>query len=278
MSPQKVRHFALTLPLGRRVWILAGAAALALLAMAAAPMVLQDQAFHGFAETRVYFGIPHFGDVVSNAAYLLVGVLGLQFLLGTDGRRRLPSARERAPYVLFFAGVALVAFGSAYYHWMPTDRTLVWDRLAMTVIFVSLFGAFVTDRIHPTYGSTVATPLAIALGLLSMAAWSATGDLRLYRYVELFSIAGVLLTCLLFEGRVTRFRYAALMGFWFLAATICEAFDRAIWQALGGTVSGHTIKHVLAAVATYVVLIMLRQVHAEQKPGSAPASGRQEGS
>lgn len=267
MSLQTVRCFALALPYGRRVWILAGAAALALLAMATAPMVLQDQVFHGFAETRVYLGIPHFGDVVSNAAYVLVGALGLRFLLGADGGRRLPTARERVPYVLFFAGVALVAFGSAYYHWMPTDRTLVWDRLAMTVIFASLFGAFVTDRIHPTFGATVATPLAIALGILSMALWSATGDLRLHRYVELFSIAGVLLTCLLFEGRVTRFRHAALMGFWFLAATICETFDRAIWEALGANASAHTIKHVLAAVATYTVLIMLRQGHTERKTG-----------
>ncbi|MBT3812899.1 MAG: hypothetical protein HOE45_04700 [Gammaproteobacteria bacterium] len=35
----------------------------------------------------------------------------------------------------------LVAAGSSYYHWNPNNQTLVWDRLPMTICFMSLFVA-----------------------------------------------------------------------------------------------------------------------------------------
>jgi hypothetical protein len=81
----------------------------------------QDPAYHGLADRRVILGIPNFGDVVSNVAFLLVGAAGLRLC----AKRRLPGAR--ASWTVFFLGVALVSVGSAYYHWAPDNRTLVWD-------------------------------------------------------------------------------------------------------------------------------------------------------
>ena len=38
--------------------------------------------------------------------------------------------------------------------------------------------------------------------------------------------------------------------------------DRAVFALTGGLVSGHTIKHVIAALAVYAVVLHLRQRHA----------------
>lgn len=40
--------------------------------------------------------------------------------------------------ILFYSTIA-IAVGSTYYHWNPNDSTLVWDRLPMTLAFVSIF-------------------------------------------------------------------------------------------------------------------------------------------
>ncbi len=66
----------------------------------------------------------------------------------------------------------------------------------------------------------------------------------------------VWMTCLLFAGRVTRFKYAAWMTFWFALATFCDLFDGAIHTAT--SLSGHSIKHILAAAACTTILAMLQ--------------------
>ena len=37
----------------------------------------QPLSYHDFADTRVFMGIPHAGDVLSNLAFVIVGVGGL---------------------------------------------------------------------------------------------------------------------------------------------------------------------------------------------------------
>ena len=45
-------------------------------------------------------------------------------------------------WVLFYAGIAAAAFGSAYYHLKPDDDRVIWDKLP--VRFYSLLGSQVT--------------------------------------------------------------------------------------------------------------------------------------
>jgi hypothetical protein len=55
------------------------------------------------------------------------------------------------PWYVLFAGITLVSFGSAYYHWSPNDTILFWDRLPMTIGFigllVALFGEYIAQRL-----------------------------------------------------------------------------------------------------------------------------------
>ena len=105
------------------------------------PPIPQDPGYHVFADTRSVAGIPNFLDVVSNAAFLCVGVFGFLFCLRNE-----PGA-ARPAWLVFFAGVALVSVGSAWYHWDPANATLVWDRLPMTVGFMGLFVALLAEYV-----------------------------------------------------------------------------------------------------------------------------------
>jgi hypothetical protein len=44
----------------------------------------------------------------------------------------------------------------------------------------------------------------------------------------------------------------------YIAAKLAETFDAQIYAALGGTISGHSLKHLLAATACYCMLTMIK--------------------
>ncbi len=254
------------LPVAARVWGVVGTVALIVALAILAPPEFQNEAYHDFAPTAL-FGVAKFGNVASNGAFLVVGLWGLWRL---RFRRLAPwpfaSPGEDWPYLTFFLGVVLIALGSATYHAGPTSASLLWDRLAMTVVFMGLLAAFIADRIHLGAGVAVILPLLLVLGALSMAAWHFTGDLRLYRVVQALPILLIWVICLLFPGRVTRVKYAAWMAFWFGLATFGDFFDKAIhgWIGFGG----HAIKHLLAAIACVTILAMLED--AARRTNAAP--------
>src|SRR5947208_12145118 len=115
----------------------------------------QDPTYHDFADRRTFFGIPNFFDVTSNLAFLLVGIAGLRTCLrnGFD--------RSRYAWIALFAGVTLVSVGSAYYHWDPSNQTLLWDRLPITIGFMGLFAALLGEYIGERLGMLLLVPALI---------------------------------------------------------------------------------------------------------------------
>jgi hypothetical protein len=225
--------------------------------------VAQDPAYHLFADTRTIWGVPNFANVVSNLPFALVGGVALCRLLGPSGRKifRLPA--DALPYLIFFVGVALVSLGSAYYHARPSNQSLVWDRLPMTIAFTALFAAFIADRIHRPIGLFVALPLLLAIGVSSVAYWHWTesagrGDLRFYALVQFYPLAAMPLICWLYPKRFyIDGKYVAWIVGWYALAKIFEFYDARLLSILGYAISGHTLKHLAAAVAPLVVLKML---------------------
>jgi hypothetical protein len=227
------------------------------------PPIPQDPAYHNFADQRAFLGLPHCLDVLSNAAFLIVGVWGLIFLMRETSQQPgevfLPTS-DRWAYFFFFVGVLLTTFGSAYYHLAPDNARLVYDRLPMAIGFMALLAAVISERVDAQLGTRLLAPL-IALGIASVLCWRWTelrgrDDLRLYGLVQFGSIATIILLAVFWTSRYTRgadiFTVAGLYGL----AKIFEWLDRPIF-ALGNTVSGHTLKHLAAAVACYWVLRML---------------------
>lgn len=125
--------------------------AVALLTLAVVPAVAlllpipQSERYHDFADQRAFLGIPHFLNLVSNAAFLLAGGLGLRGLL--RGGAAFVHSRERWPYAVFFLSILLVGLVSGYYHLALGNDRLFWDRLPMSLAFMSLLSAVLVERL-----------------------------------------------------------------------------------------------------------------------------------
>jgi hypothetical protein len=118
--------------------------------------ISQSLSFHNFADHRAWLGIPNFGNVVSNLPFLFVGLSGLALL-----KERSVSRSFRLIYALLFLGVILTGIGSAYYHSNPNNDTLVWDRIPMTIVFMSILSATVAELIDQRLGTRLLIPLIL---------------------------------------------------------------------------------------------------------------------
>ena len=250
--------------------VLKAAVPVALAALAAvwgifSPPLMQAQSYHLFADTRPLLAVVNAGDTLSNLAFLVVGLLGLAFLRRehTSGPgERFAAPREMRPYWVFFSGVALTSAGSAYYHLAPDDARLVWDRLPMTIAFMSLVAAVVSERISVRAGSLLLWPLVL-LGLASVVYWrwsalAGLENLRPYLAVQFGSIAVILAISILYRSRYTHGAAIYVLAAAYALAKVAEVYDREIFE-LGGWLSGHTLKHLVAALGVYLLLVALRR-------------------
>ncbi len=245
------------------------------------PPIPQDPAYHGFADTRQVFGIPRIGDVVSNLPFTLVGLAGLGALF--LGRFGVPpaDARARLPYAVFFLGVTLVGPASAYYHWNPSNETLFWDRVFLTVAFMGLVAAVIADRVHRGGAAGWVLALLVGAGFASVLSWSVgeargAGDLRAYILVQFYPLVAVPLVLWWFpDGIRVKSRFIAWAVAFYVVAKIAELFDAELFALLGGAVSGHTIKHLVAALGPVAIIAMMRTwprrvAHRYTAPGATP--------
>jgi len=215
------------------------------------PPIAQDQAYHGFKDSLPYFGIPNYRDVVSNLGFFLIGLVGV---MGVS-RFRLLDPRERVMWGIHFAAHLMTGLGSAHYHAAPSDARLVWDRLPLTAVIMSLAAIVVAERISVRAGWRLLGPL-LAAGMLSIAWWAAAGDLRPYALVQFAPMLCIPLLILLFPPRYSLGAgYGAAVAL-YAVAKACEYFDGEIFLALNGWASGHTLKHLLAGLATAALLLM----------------------
>jgi len=246
-----------------RVSALLAAVAIAIVVVFLFPAIPQSEAYHNFADQRPLLGIANCLDVISNAPFLLIGLAGMGLVLrGTRaGKKLFVDARERWPYFAFFVGVALTSFGSAWYHHRPNDHTLVWDRIPMAIGFMALVAALIAERVSVRAGVALLAPL-VAVGIGSVVYWDITqsrghGDLRPYAIAQFGSLLVLLLIFVLFPARYTRgFDFLISLASYGVAKGF-EAADKWVF-ALGRVVSGHTIKHLFAALSAYWILRMLR--------------------
>jgi len=215
------------------------------------PAIRQDDAYHLFADRRVLCGVPNFWDVASNLPFLLVGIAGLKFCLGSGLQT------GKSAWLVLFAGVSLVSIGSATYHWDPGNATLVWDRLPMTIAFMGLFVALLAEYVHARLGDVLLVPMLL-LGLFSVLYWERADDLRLYVWVQLIPLLTIPIVMLLFRARYSHSWLLAPALGWYVLAKVAEVYDREFYALTGGVFSGHSLKHVLAAVGCLTILWMLR--------------------
>lgn len=238
------------------VGLLLGVAAL--LALAVFGPVLPASAHqHGFADQRTFWGIPCALDVLSNLPFAIAGVWGLAVL-----HRVAPGALDaasRAFSTLFFAGLVCTAVGSTVYHWQPQDAGLLWDRLGMVLPFAGLLGLAASGRVSARAGWATAGAVLLG-GTLAVLWWAHSGNLLPWAVVQLGGMLVVLaLACLPRRGGALGLHLGAVVAMYALAK-LFEAADHPVFQATAQGLSGHSLKHVLAAGAALPVLSALRKL------------------
>jgi hypothetical protein len=235
------------------------------------PAVPQPTDYHDFVDDRTLWGVPHFKNVVSNLAFVLAGAAG--FVVMARSPTAFVRPAERWPYYVFFAGLALTGFGSAYYHLDPDNETLFWDRLPMTIAFAGLVAGQIAERMSPRAGVALLTPM-LAIGAASVFYWRATeragvGNVLPYAILQGYTMAAVLLLAFTHPSRYTRGSDIYWVFAAYLAAKVTESLDAEIWAWTAGLVSGHTLKHLFAAVSGAIVCVTL--LRRRPQAGAAPA-------
>ena len=222
------------------------------------PAFAQDVSYHDFADQRPFLGIPNFMDVLSNILFIVYGIMGMRFLKTADLK-----CEEKILWGSLFVGSILTGFGSGYYHLGPENHTLVWDRIPMTIAFMSLFSIIIYERMHAKAGLYL-LPVFLIIGISSVFYWDYTesigqGDLRFYMLVQLLPLAAIPIVLLSLKGPYTGTRYFIGALAWYVLAKVLDKLDKPVFELLSGIVSGHSLKHIAAALGLYVLIIYLRK-------------------
>jgi hypothetical protein len=213
--------------------------------------VPQDQHYHFFADTQTVAGIFNFWNVVSNVLFVGVGIFAMW---------RLPRLLEPeclSAYRVLSVSVALVGAGSAYYHYAPSNETLLWDRLPITVAFMALFALLLGERVVTNHKHSWLW-LLVSCGIGAAWYWSWTevqgrGDLRPYIAVQFLPIMLMPIIMALFPKKYLN-NYQLLGAFaWYLIAKVLEHHDHQIHSVLM-VIGGHPLKHVAAAIAALCIV------------------------
>ena len=221
---------------------------------------------HPFVDARPLWGIPNAIDVLSNAPIALAGLLGLWALRG----RVLPGA-TRAALRMLFVGLLFTGAGSAWYHWGPDAAGLVADRLGMAVTFAGALALAVAERV----GQAPARPtlwVAFMAAVLSAVLPFTHGNVLPWAVVQFGGVA--LMVWAAWQRPAPGamgVRIGALIA-WYALAKVLELGDAAVFHATGEWVSGHSLKHLAAALAAWPVLSALRAQPLRQNAAGSGAA------
>lgn len=237
------------------------AVVLAVLVACLGPAVAQPAHYHAFADQRVLWGVPFAMDVLSNMPFAVGGFWGLVTLRRLQAGTEVDAQRPLA--ALFFVGLLLTALCSSAYHWRPDHTGLAWDRLGMVVAFAGLLGLAVADRVSARAGVVTAGSVLL-LGPLSVVAWAISGNLLPWVVLQ---AGGMLLVLLLAACRPVAGAWGLPLGAviaLYTLAKLLELGDHAVFAWTGGLVSGHSLKHGVAALAAWPVMAVMHN-HAQFK-------------
>jgi len=227
-----------------------------------------------FADTRSWHGLPNAMDVLSNLPFLLMGCWGLYWLNRIDrahhealsGFPLAPPASDPPDNTLdcawlFFAGLIATAAGSAFYHLAPDAPRLAADRAGMAVAFAGLIGMAVCERVSQRAGWPAAW-FVLTTGLLSAEIAQETGNVLPWALVQFGGMA-LVLTLALALSRPISGAVGLRLGWVIAAYVLAKAFelaDQPIYEVTQGVISGHTLKHLCAALAALPVLTALQRL------------------
>jgi hypothetical protein len=218
------------------------------------PSIEQNQNYHNFADQRVLFGVNNAFDTLSNLAFIIVGILGL---VNFYNNQYIKISNSFSVILnLFFISIILIGLGSSFYHLSPNDFTLVFDRLAMSLVFASILAMLAYLKISPRFGLHTLAELLI-LAPLTVLIWKFNGNLTPYVVLQFGGIILVILTLLLTKTRMQGPCFTSLIIL-YGATKLVEFYDEKIFNLSQNLISGHTLKHLIAALAVIIFVSPLK--------------------
>ena len=120
-------------------------------------------------------------------------------------------------------------------------------------LFVALLSEWITERLN-----ILLIPMCL-LGIGSVYYWYINDDLRFYAWIQFFPLIMIIIIRLLYTPQYSHQNWLLIgLGFYVLSK-VCEHFDNQIFAITNSIISGHTIKHFTAAIATYCIYLMLKK-------------------
>jgi len=237
-----------------RFWIIGVLTLFAIVATWIMDPIPQNPAYHLFADTRYNFGIPNFYNVITNMPFVIIGIIGII---------RVSRSNANNPfnliYSILFVGILLTGIGSSYYHLSPDNRSLVFDRMPMTIVFMSFLSAIISEYINRRVGLWLLFPL-ITTGIVGVLYWYytemfGTSDLRFYALIQFYPVVMIPIILFLFKKPDLNEQLIIFLAIvvWYIVAKLFEHFDYIIFQ-FTGFISGHSLKHLVAAISTSYIL------------------------
>lgn len=211
----------------------------------------QNPSYHCFADQNTFL-IPNFWNVISNLPFLFIGIFALNTFL-----KNYESSSQFIINIILGTGIILTCLGSSYYHYTPNNHTLLWDRLPMTLIFMSFFSSVLARYISPTFYKT-GIKFFIPIGLISVIYWYLSellgvGDLRIYALVQFLPMILIPTTMVLFKNQKLPIKNILLIFLFYALAKLLEHLDHEFFHNLK-FISGHSLKHLSAAIACYFMI------------------------
>lgn len=220
--------------------------------------IAQDSAYHHFADQRKIFGVSNFYNVITNLPFLIIGVMGLISFIKRDQNRFTSIA-----YLALFIGVIGIGLGSAWYHYNPNNATLVWDRIPMTVTFMSYFSIILSRYVNVRFGRILLFPMLI-IGVFSVFYWyfseqQGSGDLRLYALVQFYPMICIPFVLVLYPAsKSVRIKIFSVILV-YVIAKLAEHGDEMIYN-FHRVISGHSLKHLLASASVWLIVLTLQDL------------------
>lgn len=262
---QRMCRFGLVL---LALWLLAAVLGPAMLALPSHGLIDLHPHGHPFIDDRTVWGIPNFMDVLSNAPLLAAGLLGMWTMRSEP---LLPPLRQAV--AVFFVGLMVTGLGSAWYHWAPDAQGLVLDRLGMAVAFAGALALAVAERVSAA-AARVTLRASLMVALLSAVMPLSHDNVWPWAVVQFGGMALMLWLSLQKQvAGAVGVRIGALLAL-YAVAKLFELGDEAVFHASGEVVSGHSLKHLVAALAVFPVVAAVRQNARAVAGALAVARGR----
>jgi ABC-type maltose transport system permease subunit len=134
----------------------------------------------------------------------------------------------------------------------------------MVIAIMALLSIIISEFISVHTGKVLLLPLIFS-GISSVVYWHFSevwgeGDLRYYILVQFFPMFVIPVILICFRSQCT-----GVNAYWgllvaYIAAKVFEHFDGEVYSVLG-FISGHSIKHIAAALGLYILLVSYERRH-----------------